>query len=513
MPVVTIPAAGQFGLVADQPAQELPPNAWTRIENTRFHGGKAERIGGRQAIFSAPAVTPYYLIPYEVDGYRYWIHCGTAAIYADDGTTRANITGIAPTGSPSDLWTGCVHGGVLCLTNKVDAPQYWGGTGALAALPAWPSNYRCGSIASFKSHLVAVDLVVDGSAWHHTVKWSVPCDPGTVPTSWDHTDDTLTAGEFPISETTDFIVDQLALGDANIIYKQRSMYAMRYIGGTQIFEFRRIPGNYGMLSRGCAASTPKGHLVLSAGDIVLHDGVNEPQSLINDKLREWLFSYELDSDNRALSFVVAHPHKSEVWVCYPEVGESTCTKALIWNWDGNTWGSCELPNVTYAASGMVNVTAADTFDSGSDLVTFDDDDLAFNQDEYPAQQPRLLMASTEPMIYMQDIGSLFGDAEIPWTLERIGLAFDDPSTLKTLKSLVPRFDGNEGDEVSITFGWSNDPEVGYSWGAPITYTVGSTRKADSFATGRFIGLRFEKADGSGISLKSFDLDLIKRGLF
>ena len=30
------------------------------------------------------------------------------------------------------------------------------------------------------------------------------------------------------------------------------------------------------------------------------------------------------------SFVVSNPSRNEVWVCYPPVGETTCTRALIW---------------------------------------------------------------------------------------------------------------------------------------------------------------------------------------
>lgn len=512
MPYVTIPAAGQFGLVVDQPAQELPVNAWSRVQNIRFRGGKAERVGGHASIFDTPSVTPYFLIPYQVSGYRYWIHCGTAAIYADDGTTRTNITGTAPTGTSADRWTGAVLNGALMLNNGVDDPMYWLGTGTLATLTGWNTAWKCKSLGAYKAYAVAWNITKSGTNYPHMVKWSHAADPGTIPTSWDETDGTKDAGELDLAETTDLAVDQLLLGDANILYKERSMYSMRWIGGTQIFEFRRIPGNYGMLTRGCAAVTPKGHVVLANGDVVIHDGVTEPQSLINDRLRSWLFTTQIDSTAYEECFVVANPSKSEVWICYPEVGESICTQALIWNWDSNTFGLRDLPNVTHAASGVIDYSLADTFDSGG-TETFDDDTIAFNQDEYAPTESRILMASTAPAIYIGDTGSTFADSDVSAVLERTGIAFDVPEMNKLIRAMYPRIEAPAGTDLYITFGGSMDAEVSPTWGERIPYVVGATYKADGFGGGRFLALRIESEGGPKWAMRSYSLDIVNRGLY
>jgi len=83
---------------------------------------------------------------------------------------------------------------------------------------------------------------------------------------------TLDAGEVDIAETPDLLVDALHLGDALIVYKERSMYAVRYVGYPAIFAVQRLPGDSGMLFRGCGAMTPLGHVVLTAGDVVLNTG-------------------------------------------------------------------------------------------------------------------------------------------------------------------------------------------------------------------------------------------------
>jgi hypothetical protein len=56
-------------------------------------------------------------------------------------------------------------------------------------------------------------------------------------------------------------------------------------------------------------------------------------------------------------------------------------------------------------------------------------------------------------------------------------------------------------------------EVAPTWSSPVTYTIGSTRKADAFATGRFLSLRIKSTAGFAWRLKGIDLDVVKRGAY
>ena len=511
MPVVVIPAAGQYGLVADQPAQELPVNAWTTADNMRFRGGCAERFGGHSEIFGTPAVTPLHVAPYQTASKRYWIHCGASAVYADDGTTSTNVTGTPPTGTASDRWSSASLQGVLLLNNGVDVPQYWAGISTLAALPGWNSSWRCKSIAAFKSFAVAVNITKSGTQFPHMVKWSDAADPGAAPGSWDEADATKLAGEQDLAETTDLIVDQLVLGDANLIYKERSIYSMRLIGGTQVFEFRRLPGNFGMLTQGCAAVTPKGHVVLANGDVVLVDGINEPQSIVSDRLKTWLFASQIDSQSYSKCFVAANPSKSEAWICYPEVGQTTCTRALVWNWDSNTFGTRQLPSINHAASGLIDYSVASAW--GSDTETWAEDSTLWGQDEYTPADPRLILASNDPGLYLADAGASFSGAPITATLERVGMAFDDPERVKLIRAVYLRVDAPKGTELLVSVGGAMTAEEGPLFSPPATYVVGSTYKVDTFAQGRFLALRIASVGGARWRFKSLSIDLQPMGLY
>lgn len=510
MPIVTIPAAGQYGLIADQPAHELPVNAFSAVENMRFKDGSAERFNGSSAVFAVPAVTPYWIAPYQTSTARYWIHAGIAAVYADDGTTRLNITGTAPTGAVDDRWTGGTMGGVFVMNNNIDSPMFWGGTGTLAALTGWTAGWKAKSLRPFKNYLVAVGMTKAGVVYPHMVNWSAAADPGTIPTSWDVADATKDAGYVDLSETTDLIVDQLVLGDTNIIYKENSMYSMQYVGGQQIFAFKRIPGNFGMLYRGCAVNTPKGHVVLCNGDVVIHQGVGEPQSLLTGKLKTWLFS-QIETAQYKRCFVTANPQKNEVWICFPGSGQTACTKALVWNWSDNSFGPRDLANVTYAAPGMLNYVGDLSWTAHAGA--WSAYDTAWSPNTYTLADARLMLTSTAPLVSIADSGSTYGGTAIYGLLERTGLAFDAPDQMKMLKSITPRINAVAGSQIYIQMGAAIDAEAPTVWETPVLYTVGTDFKVYGFATGRFLAYRIYSFIAQGWSIKSMDFDVVPKGGF
>ena len=513
MAIVTIPLAGQYGVITDQQPQELPINAWSYASNMRFRDGCAERFGGEGQIFTSPSVTPYYIQPFTNVSGRYWIHAGLTSIYSDDGTTRTNITGTAPTGAIDDRWTGGSLNGVAILNNGIDVPQYWGGTGTFANLTAWPANTRVSSLRPFKNYLVGLDVLKNkgttNNRYPHMVKWSHAADPGTIPSSYDETDATKDAGEVDLAEEPSLMVDQLPMGDMNIIYKERSMYGMSFIGQPNIWRFQRLPGDIGALARGCVASTPIGHVVLTAGDVILHSGQG-PQSIINAKMRRWLFN-QIDSTNYKRAFVSANPARNEVWICFPTAGDTTCRVALVWNWTDATWTIRSLNNVTYAASGQINYAAASAW--SSDTEAWQNDATSWNQDPFSPADHRLLTVGTTPIINLIDNGVTFNGSTFTSTIERTGMAFDAPDTVKTIRHLVPRIDAASGTQIRIQFGGAMDAEKGPTWSDPITYTVGSSYKADGFATGRFLAIRLTSMDDSYWRLKSMDVDIVKSGMY
>lgn len=416
------------------------------------------------------------------------------------------------TGAIDNRWTGGILNGVMVLNNGVDQPAYWGGTGNLQNLPGWNTTWKCSSMRPFKNFLMAFNITKGSVNYPNMVKWSTTLVPGSISNGgdWDETNAALDAGEQDLAETPDILVDALPLGDTMIIYKERSMYAATYVGQPYIFRFQRLPGDSGMLAAGCATQTPLGHVVLTAGDVVLNSGQGVT-SIANAAVRDYIFK-NIDSTNYKRSFVTANPQKSEVWICFPFGSSATCNKAMVWNWDSKAWGVRNLTNVTYGAFGQINIAAAN-LTWASDTDAWNTDASFWNENEYSPAEARLLMCHSTPLISLQDTGSTDFGTQIVANLERSGFDMGDPYSIKTIRGIRPRIDGINGDVVNIQVGAAMSAHSAPIWSSAVPFTIGSSVKADLFASGRFMSVRFTNTAYGAWRLKSFDIDYVDAGAY
>ena len=511
MTITTISNCGS-GFNSDLSPEELGAGVWSATENMRFNLGYAERCKGIAQVFTAPSVTPYWIAPYATTATRYIVHAGLNAVYVDDGLTRTDITGTAPTGNADNRWTGGTLNGVLIMNNGADKPMYWGGDTAtnLATLTGWGATWLAESVRPFKNYIVALNITKGANKYPHMVKWSDVAVAGAIPTSWDETNPALDAGEQDLAETSDLLVDCLPLGDVNIIYKERSMYAMTYVGAPYIFRFQRLPGETGILARGCVVNTPVGHVVLTVGDVVLNTGQGV-QSIANGAVRNYIFN-NIDASYYQRAFVTANPQRNEVWICFPYGSTSTCNKAVIWNWVDKTWAVRSLTNVTYGAFGQVSLNTTDST-WAADSGTWASDATTWNMNEYSYAEARLFMCHSTPAISLVDTGTTDFGSIITASLERTGMTLDDPYSVKTIKSIRPRIDGETGAVISVQVGSAMYPDATPTWQTAQNFTIGSSIKVDSFATGRFLAVKFSNVDYSQWRIKSFDIEYNTMGGF
>lgn len=501
-----------LGYFPDMMPEELAQGAWSGCINTRFRAGFAEKYRGMANIFGTPSATPYWITPYASSLTRYWVTGCQAKIYAYDGTNQYDITPTpAPTGAIDDRYTGGAFNGVLILNNSKDIPWAWGGaTGSPAvALTAWNATWRARSIRPFKNFLVAVGVTKGANIYPHMVKWSNPAVPGAVPSSWDETNPANDAGEVDLAETADIMVDSLPMGDQLIIYKERSAYSMRYVGGQDIFAFQRLPGEIGMLAPGCAVDTPIGHVVLTAGDVVVHQG-GPATSICDGSIRKFIFN-TMNSILAFRSFVVANPQKSEVLICFPSTDATTCDTAAVYNWITRTWGIRQLSNCTYAASGQININST-ILQWDSDPDAWDTDATTWNENEYAANEARTLFARVTN-ISAFDIGTTDFGSMIPSRLERTGDSLGDPSLVKFVRGIRPRIDAPTGTVINVTIGGAMDAMDQVNWGTPVPFVVGAQIKADSQVSGRFVAVRLESTDFNPWRIRSFEWDIVPAGRY
>jgi len=370
MPVLSIEDLGNVGIIYDQQPFNLPPNAFTGGQNIRFRDGSVAKFKGHSKFLDTGADwdgggarNAYWLLPIAKGSVYYWIYCGLNDVKVYDGSTATEITNTgADYNATADLnWTGGIIGGIPFLNNGVDDPQEWAtvdpGT-LLTDLSNWPASTTCRAMRVYKNYLIAMDVTKSGTRYQAMVKWSDGAQIGSVPGSWDETDVTVDANEVILTEArTDtnqgVILDCLPLRDSNIVYKDDSTYSMDFVGGSFVFQFRKILRSQGALSRRCMAEFEGKHFVVGQNDVYVHNGVTS-ESVIDSKMKRFLYS-DMDPTNFQRTFVFPNRPETEMWICYPDDGSpgGLPRKAMVWNWRYNTWGVRDLPDSTAHIEGGI----------------------------------------------------------------------------------------------------------------------------------------------------------------
>jgi len=431
--------------------------------------------------------------------------------------TNATLTGAYSTnttsnftGARDDQITGGVLNGVLVMNNPVNGLYYWGGDIA-TKLRKVPNYTNIADAARpFKNYIVFLGSTVSGVKKPHNVAWSKAAEPGAIPVEFVSTP-TNDAGNVDLAETPGQMVDCMPLGNVNIIYKQDSRYSMQYVGGNDVFAFQRLPGNDGLLSRGCVVNTPKGHVFLSNGDVKVHNG-GDATSIADGRIRKWLFD-TMDSANAQRSFLCLNPQKTEVWVCFPSYGQADCDTVAAWNWESDTWGIRTAPAITCAATGLLSSAltvgswAADTDSWESDITTW-------SENEYSPNESRLILGTSAPLMGLAETGTTDFGATLSWMLEKQGIQLDDPDSIKVFSASRPQFAAVAGTQVQIQHGSAMTADGNPVYTAPVTYTVGTDNWANAFSQGgRYLAYKLSSSSLQPVALRSYDIDFTKGGRF
>lgn len=515
MPLIRVPQAGAIGVNRDLSAHELPNNSWTDAKNIRFLDGMAYQFYGHGEVYDSPAYAPQHVLPCNVAGDRYWIYATESKVFAvtisGGVAVHTDITHLTPRTGVANQWTSTLLSGIPILNSgdTTHVPMRWDLNTAnkFVDLDNWPAETYCKSLRAFRNFLVALNVTKTGTNYPFMIKWSHQAEPGSVPVSWDISDPTKDAGESDLAEGYDPIVDGLQLRDSFMVYKEGSCWRMDYVGGVYVFSFSKVLGTSGALNRNCIVEIDGYHVVLTGSDVIVHDG-QSATSVLDKQTRRYLFQ-NIDVDGAGLCFVFKNPFFNEVFVCYPAIGSDSCNMAMVWNYKDKTVSFREIPNLNHAAfgpvdNGLIGNWAQDSAPWDSDLTLWDGPDFV-------PSTARTLLASANTKLYMMDSSSSFDGAIPSAYLERRGLSFGAPETMKLVRGIRPRIVGSTGQTVKIRIGGQTDPWAEPEWGITMDHVIGETVANDCFVSGRYITVRLETGTAYQWRLDSYDLDIETAG--
>lgn len=519
MPDVEINDLASIGIIRDIPAHQLPPEAWSEGLNMRALNDGMERLDGREQVFGTPSVAPHYALPVQSPSQTFWLYVSLAKAYVYDGSTHTNITrqtlgvDVDYNAAQTRDWNGTLLASVPILNNGVDPPQYWSALSAatkLAVLPNWPASTSARIIRSFNSYLIALDMTKSGTRYPHMVKWSHPAEPGSVPISWDEADPTLDAGENDLPDVLAGIIQEaLPLRGQFFIYKDGSTWRMTPGGALNIFNFDTFLETSGILGPRCVAITGDGtrHVVATQDDIIVHNG-SSVESILSERWKEHL-SNNIDPTNYRNSFMFTNAFHNEIVFCYPEVGSTNPTRALIWNYKLGQKGAITETEVNFrnVASGLIESASAAIWSTST--TAWDDYSDPWSQ----SIRRKLVGCATDATKFLQfDTGNLNNGAVFQGLLQRTGIAvvgkkrtgewIVDWTKRKFLRRLWIKASGGP---ITVRVGTQNEPEGTVTWGASQQFDPRTQKWIDVLQSG--LGLCVEFSSNNAFHLDGYKLEI------
>lgn len=450
-----------IGQVNDVAPYLLPPEAFTVLTNVRFDArGIYVTLGWRETMIPTAGSRmwdPHYALPVKTPSETFWIYTSLSKAAVFDGLDDHDITNVSGdyVTSETNQWNGGLLGGVPFLNNGVDVPQHWSDVGnvtqKLTDLPGWPVGQTAKIMRSYGPFLVALNVTDSGGTFPGLVHWSSAADPGTMPTSWNYSDPTVEAGRKDLPDTASgAILEAMQLQDTLFIYKERSVWKMRFVGGRYIMDFGSGPWleNIGILGPRCVTQVGDGlrHCFAANEDIIVHNG-NKQESVLFERQRESLFA-NINRETAYKSFMFTVGQKNEVWFCYPETGQDEPNRALVWNYGKGIGAISFVDGITFrnATRGDIEGSTPEIWDTGTD--SWDEDTGSWGE---VFREQIILSDPTASMLFQLDRGSLKNDLDYEPTIIRLGQSIlgrdrkgnwiTDVHTYKMVDSIWPKADG------------------------------------------------------------------------
>jgi hypothetical protein len=451
------------------------------------------------------------------------------------GSTYTRSGSIAPQVSP-DPFTSTSLADRLYINRKTRVPVERATDGTdFSDLAHWDANWKCSSLRSYGDFLLALNMQEDSSHYPTRVRWSDPALANSIPSSWNASDTTKSAGFNDLVQMKSGIVDGAALGNSFIIYSKDQVWLMDFVGGTFIFNFRKLFTEQGLVNQNCVVEVQNSHFCFGTDDIYTHDG-SQVSSIADERVKNYIFN-SIDTAALDRCFVHHNPSLEEVYFCYKsndDMAEFTqgdrCNRAAVFNYRNNTWSFIDLPNVSSAALstvpdatnyvnsvGLAYNTVGGTYHSQNSQFTLHN---LFASDSFIPSSSLLYQSSTlygldsseENTLLAFPVDSL---ATRPPFVQRVGLDLDEiasASGYKVITKMIPQIHtDNVNRDFQFKFGAANYINTQPTYENSSTFNSLTQHKIDSRSSGRYLSYQLDVADFKDFKFMGFELEVTVTG--
>ena len=526
---------GSVGVISDKSSYNIPVNAFSEALNVRFDEGKVRRSPIFRNVKGSLGFTPrfsYGVVPST--GYDSVLMISDAYVIKEynSGTVSDRSGSISGSSDPRP-YTGTTLSSVTYINRQDRVPIFRTSAGTnFADLTNWPTSYRCASLRSYNDFLIALNTTEGSSNFPTRVRWSNIALADNVPDSWDETDLTKSAGFNDLGEMQTGIIDGMPLGSNFIVYSSDQVWLMEFVGGTFIFNFRKLFTDCGLINQNCVVEVDGKHYAFGAFDIYVHDGTSK-QSICDERVRTFIYN-GLNNTAKERFFVQHNPTLNEIYFCYLSgdnlvnfPNATRCNRAAVYNYRNDTWAFMDLPNVS---SGTVaNVNSIVTYATASGLTyaltggTYYAQEDSFDRHTLMVGEDNSADGITSDKLYaldLSDIGrvafQLDTEAIKPASVERVGIDLDETkvplSGYKVVNAIYPQATTtNSNKSITFTFGASDIPNSDPTYGNSTVFNTGTDYKIDSRSAGRYLSYKILVSDNKDFEVSGFDIDISATG--
>lgn len=542
MPNIPVRNLGGVGIISDINVYDLPPHALSSGVNVRFENGKVTRAPLFRRVHEFPTTpdfSPAHIlaIPPISTGVE------SLVVVAEDYSRILSVTGetvvdMTPLGLTEGVTflpvTHCILGGVTYINRGDNVPLSKTSSDAgFIKLPHWDASWRCQALRSYKDTVIAMNVIKGADVFPSMVKWSDFAGFNQVPGDWDATSTTNSAGENILNEMEGPIVDGATLGDTFYIYGENEVWAMNYIGGPLIYDFRKRFNDRGVLNTNCVVEVDGLHYVFGRNDIYVHDG-SSPRSIVHGQNKDYIFDSILKQYNH-LAFVSHDPKLNEIHFCYVSddqlVGFRGTTaganRAAVFNYKRSTWSFYDLPCVR--ASTNAAVVTGMTYEDAADTV-YPEAGGTYLGEADEAEKHVLFVGCKDTLVGLSQ-SRIYGftpasggrlnkpfdsEANKPAFVERIGIDLDESdvplTAYKSLLSIYPQIGLAEPTDLAqFQFGATDVTGQSPLWDIPRPFDPARDNKVDIRVAGRYLGYRLYFSGSSDFAFSGFDARITVRG--
>jgi len=526
MTYIPLRQIGSGGIVSDQNPYDLELTQFPDGNNVAFHDGYLGTTLGYtletdQTVVGDDNGTPTYTSK-QLTGIKGWMADGDSTLivgslnklYRWDGSTFDDVTRTASDYTNSPKWQVEQMGLGMLANNGANVPQYMEPDYTnFVDLPSFPSAITTQCIKPYRSFLVMLGYEEGGNSYPYTVRWSDAYDPRGYPASYSITDTTTLGGENVLSGNNGQLVDQLTLNNAQIIYAERGVFAMDYVGAPFVFTFRDVFNDDGIINRGAVASFFNQHLVVGNNDIYVHDG-NQKRSIVDRKVRRTFFNAVADTRSIYCQTVT---DRSEVWICYADSDapdRTSANRALVYNWTQDSFTFIDLPSIRQLTVSEVIDPSGGWDDAYTEDIRWDESSLYWSNASRTTEADSLQVFGVDTensKIYLMNNSHGADGSTINSYVESTKIDLDvvlgkATNNIKQIKGIMPQIRG--AGVVNVSLGVSDAPQDPVTWQSTVGYNIDTDHKIDFRSCGRYFAIRVQSNSNTDHwQLTGLDIDV------